>query len=349
MGQLDQAAASQAIDELEGIDPQVWAGTWLAAAERFADSAQESERIGARESARESWWQAYAFAFLGRYPVPHHSAKVYAYDKAREYFLQATALDESPVERVQVPFEGRANEGDSVVFYAVRPRGVDNPPVVMYWGGIDTWKEEAYVLAQPFLRRGIAVLLIDMPGVGESPLLAGADSERMWDPIFDWVDASNLDQHRVAVLGGSFGGYWAMKLAHTHRDRLAAAVNWGGGIHVTFQRSWQEESRNASSYLMDLMIARARIFGGTTFEDYASRCPELSLLEQGVLDSPSCPLLLINGKDDLQNASADIALALEYGDPKTARLYPGGHMGQDMKMIHNVVSDWLAGQLQTSS
>lgn len=166
-----------------------------------------------------------------------------------------------------------------------------------------------------------------MPGVGESPVLAGIDAERMWDPIFEWITNSDLDAKRVAVMGGSFGGYWATKLAHTHRDRLVAAVNWGGGIHLTFQPSWQKKSRNASSYLMDLMAARARIFGGSTFEDYVARCPELSLLDQGVLDTPCCPLLLANGKDDLQNSSADITLALEHGDPKTARLYPGATWG----------------------
>ncbi len=54
----------------------------------------------------------------------------------------------------------------------------------------------------------------------------------------------------MAALGLSFGGYWAMKLAHTHREQLAAAVNWGGGIHLTFPPEWQERSRDASSYLM---------------------------------------------------------------------------------------------------
>ena len=69
------------------------------------------------------------------------------------------------------------------------------------------------------------------------------------------------DAGRRAVLGASFGGYWAMKLAYTHRERIRGAVNRGGGVHITFTREWQERSRSASSYLMDLMAARARLFG----------------------------------------------------------------------------------------
>ncbi|MCT7657995.1 alpha/beta hydrolase family protein [Mycobacterium deserti] len=345
----DEQAAAQTIEDLAGIDPDSWSQAWLATASRFAARAEAAEAGGDLKGARDAWWQAYQFAFLGRYPVPDHPAKQVAYEKTREYFQKAGALAEPPVERVEVPFSARTGEGDKVAFYVVRPAGVENPPVLVYWAGIDGWKEESLIGSERYWRRGIATIHTDMPGVGEAPVLAGTDAERMWDPVFDWIADSDLDEQRVAVMGGSFGGYWATKLAHTHRDRLKAAVNWGGGIHLTFQPSWQEQSRNASSYLMDLMGARARIFGGSTFEDYVAHCPQLSLLDQGVLDMPCCPLLMVNGKDDLQNASADITLALEYGDPKTARLYPGGHMGGDMKTIRDVIAVWLREHLLGSS
>jgi len=341
----DKEAATKTVDALTGIDPESWSQTWLATASRFADLAQDRETSGDREGARGAWWEAYSFAFLGRYPVPNHPAKMAAYDKAREYFLRATSLDDPPVERIDVPFSARTGEGDSVAFYVNRPKGVDNPPVLVHWSGIDAWKEESHSGLERYWRRGIATVSTDMPGAGEAPVLAGTDAERMWDPVFDWIATSDLDDSRVAVMGQSFGGYWATKLAHTHRERLVAAVNHGGGIHLTFQPSWQQRSRDASSYLMDLMPARARIFGGSTYDDYVARCPELSLLDQGVLDQPSCPLLLVNGKDDLQNAAEDIHVALEHGDPKTARLYPGGHMGADLKTVRDAAAQWLSGYL----
>jgi dipeptidyl aminopeptidase/acylaminoacyl peptidase len=269
--------------------------------------------------------QAYRFSFLGRYPIPNHPAKERQYERAREFFLRATSLDDPPLQAVTVPFEGR-----EVRFYVSRPSGVERPPVAMVWGGIDTWKEEMYErLGSPFRSNGFAVLLVDMPGVGEAPVLADRDAERQWTPIFDWLAAQDdLDAERCAAVGASFGGYWAMKLAYTHRERLACCVNWGGGVHITFTPEWQERSRNASSYLMDLMPARARIFGGETFEDYVARCRELSLLDQGLLDQPSAPLLLVNGRDDVQNSIDDIYLSLDHGDPKSARVFDGGHMGE---------------------
>ena len=94
---------------------------------------------------------------------------------------------------------------------------------------------------------------------------------------------------------------------------------------------------------MDLMAARAALFGGTTFEEYVARCPELSLLDQGLLDQPSAPLLLVNGRNDLQNATDDIYLSLEHGDPKTVRIFPGGHMGEGPTVP--TIGDWLAERL----
>jgi esterase FrsA len=312
---VDEDAARAAIEALRGLDPESWAAAWGAAADRFVDAG----------GGREASLQAYRFSFLGRYPVPNHPAKEEQYARARRFFLDATSLDDPPVQRVSVPVD----DGE-LSFYVLRPAGVERPPVVMIWGGIDTWKEEMYERTGTLFRsKGFAVLLVDIPGVGESPVLAGPDAERQWTPVFDWLaEQDDLDASRCAAVGASFGGYWAMKLAYTHRERLRCCVNWGGGVHITFTPEWQERSRNASSYLMDLMAARARIFGGETFEDYVARCRELSLLDQGLLGEPSAPLLLVNGRDDVQNSIDDIYLSLDHGDPKAARVFDGGHMGE---------------------
>lgn len=341
--EVDPEVARETIQSLEGLDPEPWTTAWGAAAERFA---AEAARVSDDHAARDAWLQAYRFAFLARYPTLNHALKHEWYVRTREYFVQAGRLDDPPLEVVTVPFEGRVGEGKEIHFYVQRPPGAERPPVVMAWGGIDTWKEEMRSRAAYLLDRGFAMLLVDMPGIGQSPVLAGRDSERQWTPVFDWLEQQrDLDGSRVAAFGASYGGYWAMKLAYTHRERLRAAVNWGGGVHITFTREWQEESRNASSYLMDLMAARAAIFGGKTFEDYVARSPELSLLDQGLLDQPSAPILLVNGRNDLQNATDDIYLSLEHGDPKSVRIFPGGHMGEGPTVP--TIGDWLAERLSS--
>lgn len=340
---LDPDAARETIAALEGLEPEPWARAWGATADRFAgEAAAAADTVGRREALL----QAYRFSFLGRYPVPNHPAKQRQYERARSFFLEAARLDDPAVERVTVPFDGREGEGTEVVFYVLRPSEAARPPVVMLWGGIDTWKEEMYDRVGTLLRsQGFAVLLLDMPGVGESPVRAGRDAERQWAPVFGWLAGrEDLDADRCGAIGASFGGYWAMKLSYTHRERLRCCVNWGGGVHVTFTREWQERSRDAASYLMDLMAARARIFGGETFEDYVARCRELSLLDQGLLDEPSAPLLLVNGRGDVQNSIEDVYLSLDHGDPKSARVFDGGHMG--VGPVVPTVTAWVGERLR---
>ena len=211
----------------------------------------------------------------------------------------------------------------------------------MVWGGIDTWKEEMYERTGTLFRsKGFAVLLLDMPGVGESPLLAGADAERQWTPVFDWLDAQgDLDavtlRSRRRLLRRLLGDE-----ARLHAPRPADLLRQLGRRrphHVHARVAGALAGRD--SYLMDLMPARARIFGGETFEDYVARCAELSLLDQGLLDTPSAPLLLVNGRDDVQNSIDDIYLSLDHGDPKSARVFDGGHMGEG-PVVPTIV-DWV--------
>src|SRR5438132_7267708 len=127
---------------------------------------------------------------------------------------------------------------------------------------------------------------------------------------------------------------------------IAAVVNWGGGIHKFFQPEWQERSRNADSYLFDLIEARANLFGKKTFEELCQAMPALSLLDQGWLDKPCAPMLLVNGKEDKQVPPEDFYLLLERGNPKTIRLFLGGHMG-NIPFVFETVIPWLHKRLET--
>ena len=167
--EVDPDVAREVVEGLEGLDPESWTSAWGSAAERFAAAAEAASDVGAE---REAWLDAYRFAFVARYPTLNHPLKRAWYDRTREYFLRAGALDDPPLQAVTLPFEGREGEGTELHFYVARPAGVARPPVVMTWGGIDTWKEEMRSRAAYLLDLGFAMLLVDMPGIGQSPVLA---------------------------------------------------------------------------------------------------------------------------------------------------------------------------------
>jgi pimeloyl-ACP methyl ester carboxylesterase len=345
MGLTDPVDTAPLIDALPGLDGARWAAHWCEAGARARAEGDAALGRGDRAAARAAYLQAYGFYFLGRFPCPNHPAKLEAYRLEREAYLAAGALFDPPLSRVVVPFDGRPNEGREVVFYLRQPPDVTRPQVVVMWGGVDAWKEEMTEVSNRLLARGFATVAMDNVGTGESPLVAVPDAERQFVPVLDWVAAQpDLDGARPAILGRSFGGYWATKLAHLRPERIAAAVSWGGGAHFMFQRDWVEASRYPESYLMELVETRSRMLGATDDRSYIDGFARLSLLDQGILDQPCAPLLLVNGKDDRQCPIADIHLLFEHGSPKTVRLFPGGHMGFGPYTVPTII-DWIAEHL----
>jgi esterase FrsA len=341
----DAEAASAAIDRLESLDPEHWAAVWADVGARFERDAQAAEARDDAAAADAAYFQAYAFYFLGRFPCPNTPRKRENAGKARQLYLRAARALDPPLERVAIPFAGRPGEGSEVVVYVRKPRGVAGPPVVVQWGGVDSFKEERQPIAERFLEAGFATVSIDMPGTGESPLKGSVDAERQYTPVFEWVRAQrDLDGARIVALGGSFGGYWATKLAHTHHADLAAVCCWGGGAHLVFQPEWTARSRYADSYLNDLTESRGNSLGIPSYDDYVAFVPRLSLLEQGLVDGPSAPLLLVNGKGDTQTPIEDFYFLMEHGTPKTARIFPGGHMGQTPETLPTIIR-WLRAQV----
>ncbi|HWP60206.1 MAG TPA: alpha/beta fold hydrolase [Candidatus Acidoferrales bacterium] len=337
----EKPEVDEALSKLENLDPERWAAAWNELGARWENKARAAEAENNAGAAKEAYLKAYGYYGIGRHPFPSSPGKVRAYEKTKEMYLAAARYFEIPLERVTIPF------GEKSLVGYLRLPGKTPAPLVVHWGGIDNWKEERHTFAESFVKEGWGCFVMDSPGTGDCPVLAGPDADRVYAAALDYLARRpEVDPGRIAVVGASFGGYWSTKLAYAESRRLCAAVNWGGGVHYFFQRDWQERSRNALSYLFDLIEARANLFGKKTFEELVKAMPALSLKDQGWLDKPCAPLLLVNGKEDTQVPIEDFYLLLETGDPKDARLFPGGHMGPIPEVFRTVVN-WLHSKLES--
>jgi esterase FrsA len=345
MNNIAADEGSRLIETLEGLDAQSWTRAWGGAADQVRDAATRAEREGRNQDAAALYSRASGLYFMGRFPCPNHPAKERCAVAERETYLAAARFWKPPIERIAVPFAGRAGEGREVIGLLRRPPGVARPRVVVMWGGVDAWKEQMTVMSDAFLARGLATIAMDNAGTGESPVKGVVDADRQFVAMFDWAAAqADLDASRVGCLGRSFGGYWATRLAHLHPERIAGAVNWGGGAHYMYQRDWVEASRFPDSYLMELVETRSRMLGASNDAEYIEFFERLSLLKQDILDRPCAPLLLVNGKEDKQCPIADVHLLIEHGSPKSVRLFPGGHMGITPQTLPTIVT-WLADRV----
>jgi len=335
----DAHEVEEALAQLAGFDGESWAAVWNEVGARWEENARRAENAGNTAEAKNAYLKSYGYYGIGRHPFPSTPGKQRAYVKAREMHFAASRYFDIPLERVSIPFHGKQIIGH------LRLPAKTPAPLVMHWGGIDNWKEERHTFAERFVREGWGCFVLDSPGTGECPVLASPEAHQVHVAALDYLlERREVDRNRIAVVGASFGGYWATKLAHLEPERLRAVVNWGGGIHYFFQPEWQERSRHADSYLFDLIEARANLFGKKSFEELVQVMPALSLLDQGLLDRPCAPLLLVNGKEDKQVPIEDFYLLLEHGDPKTVRLFAGGHMG-NIAAIFETVLAWLHAKL----
>ncbi len=348
MGLISHADAGPVIDSLRGLDGASWAAAWGAAGHVARVEGDAAAAAGDDVRARAAYLKAHGLYFLGRFPCPNHPDKMACHVAERETYLLAGRYFGPPVQRVSIPFAGKPGEGSEVVVLYRRPADVERPPVVIMWGGVDAWKEQMTAACDLVLKQGLAVVAVDNVGTGESPVRGAADAERQFVTVLDWCEQqSDLAGARPGLLGRSFGGYWATKLAHQFPERIGAAVNWGGGAHFMFQRDWIEASRHPDSYLMELVETRMMMLGAITFEEYLAGFAALSLLDQGLLDRPCAPLLLVNGKEDRQCPVADVHLLTEHGSPKSVRMFPGGHMGLTPQTLPTIIT-WLVAQTRAA-
>ena len=110
------------------------------------------------------------------------------------------------------------------------PGGAERPPLVVLVPGLDSTKEEFFLLENAFLDRGMATLSLDGPGQGEVGLSLPIrpDYEVCVTAMLDRIAGrDDLDLGRLGLFGVSLGGYYAARAA-AFEPRIRAVVGLSG-------------------------------------------------------------------------------------------------------------------------
>ena len=340
---------AEVLQSLTSLDKEEWGARWCKVGLAHEAKADAMAKQGAAAKAlAEEYDLAFGYCLIGRYPVPSSPAKKEAYGHALRMFRKAAKHFEVPLEVVEIPFEGK-----KIVAYLQVPKGVGRPPVVMYWGGVDVWKEDQQRNSALMHKAGLATFLIDNVGTGENPVaFRDPNAERVFLAAMDHLKTrKDVEGSRIGLWGRSFGAYWVAKLALLHPDRVKAGVFHGGNVHFGFQEEWLRPAltKNAANYLLgpsSLFDSRSWVLGVKTLDEVYQAAPALSLKDKGLLDKPSAPLFIVNGKLDDQAPIADSYLLMEHGSPKEVLIVPdGGHMGVkagvNPDILATTITNWL--------
>ncbi len=206
------------------------------------------------------------------------------------------------IERVEIPVGG----GDRVRGYLMLPGGVDRPPVVLVTNGVEGTLAEAFLPLLKYRADGLAVFVMEMPGTYSSREVLSPAAERVYRRVIDFLaEEPRVDGDRIGMMGISFGGYWATRLAAVD-SRLRVAVANGAPTRRSFRPS-------ASIGLPEIMVSTLRnATGAANIADTSRKLAAMSLSDYSRIP---IPLLVINGADDTLVSTRD-SIDLAIGAPK---------------------------------
>lgn len=195
--------------------------------------ASEEEFAGHLVTARENYFVSAVLFGCARWPIwdDDDPNLLELTQKTSEAYGKYASLSDHPVEKVEIPFEGK-----QIYSYLHLPRerkkNDDTVPCVVVVPGMDTFKEELVRLyGDRFLQRGLAVLAIDGPGQGESlarGLKLSADNfdragKAVMDKVISFSSKFGLNKEKVGLYAASFGSFWGPHIMAYDNRYLAGA------------------------------------------------------------------------------------------------------------------------------
>ena len=329
--------------QLKATEDEDWVPAWSAVADRYEREAEKAVARGDNTAARNAYLHAKTYLSIARFPSPYRSGsaicpaamgplKTQAYDRYLECFRKASSFLERPPELLRVERGGKETFGHLRVPPSASK--VQRAPAVLIMCGADMYKEDREKYADGAMAEGIASLVVDAPGTGQTTFPHAPESIVAWQAALDVLQARpEIDATKLAAFGVSRGGLWVMRLAALD-SRIKGVISVApGGVGYWGTPEERAEWRKAA-----FERAKRSWFGPrgtrpapqeTTEEEQRQEFLRWSLKDNGLLDNLKMPMYLVNGKVDHLTPIGNLYLALESGPPtgRVARVYPDdGHI-----------------------
>ncbi len=223
--------------------------------------------------------------------------------------------------------------GDVVHGTAVFPLQAHKVPTVLITNGLEGTVAEILLPLLKYRNRGLGFFVMEMPGTYTYGQPLAAEGEGTYRAVIDHLAADpRVDADRLGMLGLSFGGYWAARMAAVE-PRLRAVVANGAPTHHTFELSgtlgvpeimvWTLSNATHARGNLDLM----RKLRALSLKNHYSRI--------------TAPLFVINGDTDTLVSTQDSIDLATHAPNAVLKLYPG-----DDHCAMSNAPDWFEKSMQ---
>lgn len=280
-------------------DPDAWWQEWCAEGGRNEKLADAAAHEGRNSTAGNHYLRAGNYYYTGERFVPPGEKKLDIYKKALRCYREGLRRRHRNIEFVEVPYEG-----ETLPAYFMKGQDLaGRAPTVVLFDGMDNCKEMSVLFAGlEFARRGWHTLAIDGPGQGESLRLRGLfarhDYEVAGTAAYEYVAARReVDSKKVVVMGYSFGGYYAARVAAFERRYCAgvamSALHWD---LAAWQREIKRRHASDPKTTAQSSFHFRWIMGAEDIDTAIERAERFSLA--GVAQKIACPFLIVHAQDD---------------------------------------------------
>ena len=322
---------------------------------KYADVSREFARVAAKRevvakkaedeghpvTARDNYFSAAIFYGFAQWTINEDdNEENIAYNaKKIECYNRFIKHAPHPIERVEIPFEGKLMPG----LLHLPPNNSPKVPCVLSVTGMDGFKEMMQpVYGDKLIERGLAVLSLDGPGQGESimrKIRCTTDNfARAGQAAMDFLmKRPEIDANRIAVSGVSMGSFWVPQIvAHDHRFKAAVVcmVCHEPGMNTVFNVAYP------------ILKNRYMWMSGYENEDEFDKFAQ-TLSLKGLGSKIKCPFMIVAGEDEeLSPIEHSYDLYNEITAPKKIMVYEGqGHDFKDYFDVKALVADWLRDRL----
>jgi dipeptidyl aminopeptidase/acylaminoacyl peptidase len=340
-------------------DDDAWFREWAREAREVEDRGRALIGDGRTTSGAQYLQRASAYYHVGeRFLQPKSEAGNDAYRRGVQALRDAAQYLKRPrLEHVEIPYDGTSLP--AIYVHAEPANGGGPAPAVVFFDGLDITKEIQYFKGvADLVARGIACLIVDGPGNGESirfrNLYLRHDTEHYATPVFDWLAARpEIDAKRIGVMAISLGGYYAPRAA-AYEQRYACCLAWGA--QWDYQKIWRERfERLARADTPSLSVAHqhiAWVLNASSQDDVLKRLEPFKL--DGVVQKIACPFLMLHGEGDEQIPLAEAQKCFDAvgAKDKTMKLFTREEGGYHHCQIDNqsicaaYMWDWLEQVLE---
>ena len=304
MGEIEQMCAPllEAAKAPDAAGTQAFRETWVNMADRLCGLAEEDEAQGRLLSAGEKYRRASSYLITAERLQAHDApGRLALYQRELELFLKGSRLMGDPVERVEIPYEGKHLSALYRPAEGLQPG--ERAPLLVQLNGLDSTKEMKHLvgLSSWLAKRGVSSLMVDQPGTGEALRLHGLtaryDAEHWASRVVDWLEQHPaVDPKRIGCEGVSLGGYYCPR-AVAMEPRFACGVAWGAN------HDWRDVQKRRLEKEGDFPVphywAHVCWVWGAKDVDHFMRIAEDVHLD-GVVEKIKVPFLVTHGERDSQ-------------------------------------------------